>query len=117
MAKVTRNIALHRLEYNQAQKRGDRFYLLLDELAEVLPGDGSVENDLAGRELMAAINEFLQTKTKRIERNLFIRRYFWGDSIADLKKRFGYSESKVKSQLHRTRQRLHTYLEERGHLR
>ncbi len=36
LAKVTRNIALKRLEHNQAQKRGDRFYLLLDELAEVL---------------------------------------------------------------------------------
>ena len=34
LAKVTRNIALKRLEHNQAQKRGDRFYLLLDELAE-----------------------------------------------------------------------------------
>lgn len=34
---MTRNIALKRLEHNQAQKRGDRFYLLLDELAEVLP--------------------------------------------------------------------------------
>ena len=47
LAKVTRNIALKRLEHNQAQKRGDRFYLLLDELAEVLPGEDSVEDAVA----------------------------------------------------------------------
>ena len=99
LAKVTRNIALKRLEHNQAQKRGDRFYLLLDELAEVL---------------MEAINDFLKTKTDRGERQLFLRRYFWGDSIGELTVLFRHSESKVKSQLFRTRQRLRGYLEERG---
>ena len=62
LAKVTRNIALKRLEHNQAQKRGDRFYLLLDELAEVLPGEDSVEDAVAQRELMEAINDFLKTR-------------------------------------------------------
>ena len=74
LAKVTRNIALKRLEHNQAQKRGDRFYLLLDELAEVLPGEDSVEDAVAQRELMEAINDFLKTKTDRGERQLFLRR-------------------------------------------
>ncbi|MFR1233321.1 MAG: RNA polymerase sigma factor [Evtepia gabavorous] len=114
MAKVTRNIALKRLEHNQAQKRGDRFYLLLDELAEVLPGEDSVEDAVAQRELMEAINDFLKTKTDRGERQLFLRRYFWGDSIGELTVLFRHSESKVKSQLFRTRQRLRGYLEERG---
>ena len=114
LAKVTRNIALKRLEHNQAQKRGDRFYLLLDELAEVLPGEDSVEDAVAQRELMEAINDFLKTKTDRGERQLFLRRYFWGDSIGELTVLFRHSESKVKSQLFRTRQRLRGYLEERG---
>ena len=105
MAKVTRNIALKRLEHNQAQKRGDRFYLLLDELAEVLPGEDSVEDAVAQRELMEAINDFLKTKTDRGERQLFLRQ-FWGDSIGELTVLFRHSESKVKSQLFRTRQRL-----------
>ena len=69
LAKVTRNIALKRLEHNQAQKRGDRFYLLLDELAEVLPGEDSVEDAVAQRELMEAINDFLKTKTDRGDEN------------------------------------------------
>ena len=114
LAKVTRNSALKRLEHNQAQKRGDRFSLLLDELAEVLPGEDSVEDAVAQRELMEAINDFLKTKTDRGERQLFLRRYFWGDSIGELTVLFRHSESKVKSQLFRTRQRLRGYLEERG---
>ena len=63
---------------------------------------------------MQAVNDFLRYKASKVERNLFLRRYFWGDSIADLRKRFGYSESKTKSILHRTRTKLRAYLETRG---
>lgn len=116
LAKTTRNIALKRLEHNQAQKRDGRLNLLLDELAEVLPGETSLEDELAQRELMEAINDFLKHKAHRTERQLFLRRYFWGDSVGDLCVAFRFSESKVRSQLFRTRQRLRRYLEERGFL-
>ncbi len=114
LAKTTRNIALRRLEHDQAQKRDSRLHLLLDELAEVLPGEGSVEDEAAQGELVEAINTFLKEKATRAERQLFLRRYFWGDSIRDLAQAFRYSESKVKSRLFRVRKRLRTYLEERG---
>ena len=84
LAKTTRNIALRRLEHDQAQKRDSRLHLLLDELAEVLPGEGSVEDEAAQGELVEAINTFLKEKATRAERQLFLRRYFWGDSIRDL---------------------------------
>ena len=105
---------MNRLEHNQAQKRDGGYYLLLDELAEILPGPGSVEDEVARRHLMACINDFLRQKASKVERNLFLRRYFWGDSIEDLSQRFGYSQSKVKSQLHRTRKKLRAYLEKKG---
>lgn len=114
LAKTTRNIALRGLEHDQAQKRDSRLHLLLDELAEVLPGEGSVEDEAAQGELVEAINTFLKEKATRAERQLFLRRYFWGDSIRDLAQAFRYSESKVKSRLFRVRKRLRTYLEERG---
>ncbi len=114
LAKTTRNIALKRLEHDQAKKRDNRFHLLLDELAEVLPSEASVEDEVAQREVMEAINDFLRRKAKADERQLFLRRYFWGDSIGELTVTFRSSESKIKSQLFRTRQRLRSYLEERG---
>ena len=103
LAKTTRNIALRRLEHDQAQKRDSR-----------LPGEGSVEDEAAQGELVEAINTFLKEKATRAEQQLFLRRYFWGDSIRDLAQAFRYSESKVKSRLFRVRKRLRTYLEERG---
>lgn len=114
LAKTTRNIALKRLEHDRAQKRDSRFDLLLDELAEALPGEDSVEDEVAQREIMAAINDFLRRRAKPAERQLFLRRYFWGDAIGELTVTFRSSESKIKSQLFRTRQRLRRYLEERG---
>ena len=88
--------------------------MLLDELAEVLPSEESVEDAMLQRELMGAINDFLRHKASRTERTLFLRRYFWGDSIGDLCTEFRFSESKVRSQLFRTRGRLRSYLKERG---
>ena len=114
LAKTTRNLALKRLEHDQAKKRDSRLNLLLDELAEVLPSEDSVEDEVAQREVMEAINDFLRRKAKPAERQLFLRRYFWGDSIGELTVTFRSSESKIKSQLFRTRQRLRRYLEERG---
>ena len=114
LAKTTRNIALHRLEHNAAQKRDSRMDLVLDELAEVLPGGTDPADVAEGAALMEAVNAFLRCKARKAERALFMRRYFWGDSIAELCAETSFSESKVKSQLHRTRKRLKAYLEERG---
>lgn len=116
LAKATRNIALNRLAHDRAQKRDGRFHLLLDELAEVLPDEGSVEDAAAQGELLEAIQTFLREKATWAERQLFLRRYFWGDSIGELAVTFRYSESKVKSRLFRVRKRLRTYLTERGFL-
>lgn len=114
LAKTTRNLALDRLAHRQAQKRDDRVAVLLSELEEVLPGGVDPEDTVAERELISLIDRFLREKARRQERLLFARRYFWGDSIAELQARFGGSESKLKSQLHRTRTRLRRYLEEGG---
>ena len=73
-----------------------------------------MEDEAAQGELVEAINTFLKEKATRAERQLFLRRYFWGDSIRDLAQAFRYSESKVKSCLFRVRKRLRAYLEERG---
>jgi len=114
LVKTTRNHALTRLEYHRAQKRDGGYALVLEELAEVLPARETVEDAVAQRLLMEAVNDFLRSKASRVERNLFLRRYFWGDSLADLHDCFGYSPSKIKSILYRTRKKLRAYLETKG---
>ena len=64
-------------------------------------------------EIYKSINEFLK-KTDKASRIIFVRRYYYADSIADIAKFFGFSESKVKSSLFRTRTKLRDFLEKEG---
>ena len=90
LGKLTRNIAINRVRAKGAQKRcTEQYALSLDELGEIIPG-GSVPE---------------------AQRRVFLCRYWYLDSLAEIGKRFGYSESKVKSMLHRTREKLRSYLQ------
>lgn len=113
LARITRQLSINRLEQNLAQKRGGGQYALaLDELAECIPG--SHGEDLA--ELTAlrdALNRFLRGLPPE-PRAVFIRRYWHTQSIAEIAARCGMSESKVKSMLLRTRNKLRKALTEEG---
>ncbi|MBQ8995379.1 MAG: RNA polymerase subunit sigma-70, partial [Oscillospiraceae bacterium] len=61
-----------------------------------------------------SISGFLAT-LKEEQRSMFVRRYWFFDPISDIAKRYGYSESKVKSTLFRTREKLKTHLEKEGY--
>ena len=62
-----------------------------------------------------AINKFLGTLSEE-KRNVFIRRYWYLDSISDIARRFSLFESKVKTMLFRSRNRLRDYLEKEGYI-
>ncbi len=109
LGKLTRNLSLNRYKAQNATKRGGgEFAVSLDELDECI-ADAKIEQEELGK----LISDFLYTQPKQT-RQVFVRRYFYSDSISDITKRFEMSESKVKSMLHRTRQGLRKYLEEQG---
>ena len=100
-------------EKNRAQKRGGgEFALVLDELSEVIT-DESEEDALAVEELSKHINSFLRSLSQK-ERRAFIKRYWHMNSISQISKDFSFSESKVKSMLFRTREKLRQYLIKEG---
>ncbi len=104
--KITRNLSLDRLRYNRAAKRGGpQTEVALEELEGCLPSPGRPEERLEERETAALISRFLRAQPE-LDRNLFLRRYWYLDSISALRERFHMSESQVKSRLHRTRLRL-----------
>lgn len=112
LGKITRNLAIDRYKSKTAQKRGG--YSLeesLDELSECVGESGF--NDLDLNELGALISNFLK-KEKDIYRKIFVRRYFYEDSISDISKGFGISVSYVKTALSRSRKRLAEYLKKEG---
>lgn len=113
LSRISRNIALNRYEYNKAGKRNSQFDLVLDELEECLASSYSVEDTYIAGEVAGMINAFLE-KMKTETRVMFVRRYYYADSVKEIAERLAVSESKVKTTLFRVRQELKDYLEAQG---
>lgn len=110
LGRITRNLSLDRHDYNHAAKRSGPFDQLLSELNECIP---SPRDDYARAELTQILNAFLRSLPED-RRNLFLRRYWYCESIGELGRRYGMSQSAVKSSLFRTRNKLRDYLEKEG---
>ena len=109
-AAIVRNLSLMKLREQYARKRGGgEFDLVLDELKDTIASGDSVEAECERKEFAAAVNQFLCTLSAD-DRNIFVCRYWFFASIADIALRFKCSQSKVKTSLFRTRQKLRLYL-------
>ena len=116
LSKITRNLAINRWKANRRQKRGGgQIDIALDELDDVADGKEDAEKRCESRELILAYNRFL-AQLPRAQRELFLMRYFYLDPISKISGKTGYSESKVKSMLFRTRNKLRDTLEKEGYL-
>ena len=114
LGKITRNLALNRYKHNTAGKRGGgQAMAVLDELAELVSDTDGVEQEIDRRELVRAIDDFLD-RLPTDKRRIFVCRYWYFDSISDLAIRFGMTENHVSVTLNRLRLKLHSYLLERG---
>ena len=114
LGKITRNGAISRWRERSAAKRGGgEITLALEELRECVPDEDSVEESFSRRETVRAVNTLLGSLGET-ERNVFLRRYWCVDTVADIAGSFGFSEAKVKSMLHRTRQKLRKALQKEG---
>ena len=106
LGKITRNLSIDRLRTRNRDKRGGgEVPLALEELEEVVAGSDSPENEAVRKELTAALNRFLAGLTQQ-ERYVFVRRYWYLDSLGDIAEKTGLSGSKVASMLFRLRGRL-----------
>lgn len=114
LGKLTRRAALKRWRARDTQKRGGgEAALALDELSECVPASGAVDEAFDAKELAKAIDTFLDALPDA-ERRVFIRRYWYLDSVKDVGARYAFSESKVKSMLYRAREKLREYLRKEG---
>ena len=112
LAKLCRNFSLGRLEWNTAAKRNAEIVTLTREMEECIP-DRCQEQKLESEELGQLLNRFLDGLTRE-NRLIFLRRYWYADSIQEIAERYGFTQSKVKTQLHRTRNKLRCFLESEG---
>lgn len=110
--RVGRNTALNRLRRDAARKRSG-YEVSLDELSGSLSGP-SLESLADARALGRAIDAFLDTQSQST-RIIFLRRYWFGDSVKDIAKMLGMRETAVSVRLLRTREKLKDYLTEEGY--
>ncbi len=112
VAKIARNLAISRLKYRTAAKRNSEYTVSLSEFEEIIP-DTSAIDELEDRELGQWISEFLYSEQEEY-RNIFIRKYWFLDSVTEIAMQYGYTESKIKSILFRMRNKLKDHLTEKG---
>ena len=112
--RVVRNTALKRLRQTTAECRDSRFDLSIDELSDCIP-DRSIEENLQSLELGRSLNRFLATLSEE-NRTLFLRRYWFGDSVQDIAKLTGIRENTVAVRLNRIRAKLKEHLIREGSL-
>ena len=116
LARLARNLSLNRYRAKYTQKRGSgEIAFILDELEECLSGQSDVETLYIAKELQAAINQFVRALPEK-EGNVFIRRYFFSDSIKEIADRYHISENNARVMLNRTRNKLRDRLEKEGYL-
>ncbi|MDO4940120.1 MAG: sigma-70 family RNA polymerase sigma factor [Erysipelotrichaceae bacterium] len=115
IGKITRRLSIDKYRKLYADKRGGGEYALsLDEIGECVASNNNTEKEVDEKILVEKINYFL-SRINTNERNVFVCRYFYFDSIEEIANRFNYSQSKVKMMLSRTRDKLKVYLEKEGY--
>ena len=110
--KVGKSVALKHLRARNAQKRSGNYQLSLEELSDVIPGD-TLEEQLDARALWRTIDAFLDALPKE-DRVLFVRRYWFGDSVTDLAAGRMTTAGNISVRLHRIREKLKDYLYKEG---
>ena len=110
---ISRHLSLDRYEEYHTQKRGGQVLLALEELAECIPDNDSREDigeSVALKEALAKFIRSLPDKTQRI----FLQRYWYARSAAEIAEEFGMRENSVNVLLHRTRKKLKDHLQKEG---
>lgn len=115
LGKLTRHISIDRWRQRTAAKRGGgEVAVALEELAECVVGLQNIELEYERKELMKAYTRFLK-ELPETERRVFLGRYWYMESIEAIATKFGFSQSKVKMLLQRTRIKLRLRFEEEGY--
>lgn len=113
LAKITRHLALDVCRYRSRLKRGGALASLTREMEQCIPDPTDTQCKVDGHLLAQAVEAYLLTLPEE-RRYMFLRRYWYLDSIADVARKLGCTRAKVKTTLHRVRSGLREYLTEEG---
>lgn len=111
--KIVRRVSINRLKHNLRQKRNSDDTLHISELLECIPTIDATTDYVDSSHLHTVINDFLRSVDEE-SRVLFVRRYFFLESVAFLAEKFDMSENAISVKLHRTRKKLLSRLKREG---
>lgn len=115
VCRIARNQAVSRLRSQRAARRNSGLDLVLEELEEILPSDRDVEAEYMAKELASAVNRFLRDLDYG-DRYLFVRRYWYADSLKDIAAAMHRRENQISVRLFRLREKLRNTLKKEGFL-
>lgn len=113
VCRIVRNLAIKKYHSNTAVKRNSIYDVSLDELENCFPVSDSPEDKADTREIARMIDRFLETMNKE-NRIMFVRRYWYADSISELAELFHTSNHNISVRLSRTREKLRKHLIKEG---
>lgn len=114
LCKLVKNCALNKIKYNKAEKRASDFKVSLDELSECVPDGINIEERMDAQQLGRLISDFLRTQPEKY-RKVFVRRYWFSDSVTEIADFYGMNEKTVATYLFRVRKKLKVFLEKAGY--
>lgn len=114
LSKITRYISLNRYRAKKTEKRGGgEVDVAFEEIEECVPDKSDIYDEIETKELAKMISDYLKNLPET-ERKIFVCRYYYLDSLSDISKQFGFSQSKIASMLHRTRKKILSHLKKEG---
>lgn len=114
LGKITRNLSFNKYKHDHAEKRGGgEITLVLEELTDCVSDIDNVEQIINHQELIKAINSFVRSLSPK-KRNIFVRRYWYADSVSDIASDYVMLQGTISKTLERTRKQLKAFLTERG---
>lgn len=113
ICRIVRNLSIKKYHSNTALKRNTYYDVVLNEIEGCIPSATTVEDEYSTKELAHSIDRFLDTLDKE-NRIIFVRRYWYSDSISDIAEKLQISNHNVSVKLSRTRKKLKRYLMKEG---
>ena len=113
LCRIVRNISIGKLKHDSMKKRNSRYDLCLDELEECISGTSGIEDEVSSNELAAHINGFIESLDET-NRMLFVGRFWFMESYAELAKTAGMKEGAARTRIARIRKELRKYLIKEG---
>ena len=114
ICKIARRMGINRLKYNKRKKRNTGYTVILSELDDCLPAEDTIDDyDERSEIIRSVLSDFIRSLDPETE-ILFVRRYLFFESVADLAKRFELDENRISVKLYRARKKLKKVLEKEG---